>query len=358
MAATAKGAGKTAGDIKAAYRERMARRLLFIAACIVVIVLLAGVSATMGSYKIEFLDVYRFIWDKLAHGADGTGANIVWELRVPRILLAILAGIGLAVAGAVMQSILRNPLADPYTLGISSGAGLGVAIAITMGAGIVGGSFLRIGNAFLFSLAPTFVVFTLTFKRKATPETLILAGVAISYLFASATSILMYFSSAEAVSHAIYWMYGSVDNASWDIVIFLAILLAALIIPVMWKARDLNIMASGEDVAKSLGIDVDRTRIAILGITSLIASAIVAFTGPIGFIGLVAPHMCRIIIGGDNRVLIPASAAAGALILLLSDTIGRTVIAPVVLPIGAVANLIGAPVLIYLILRRRREFWQ
>lgn len=349
--------GKNAGAVKAKYRELLVKKLAFIAICIIIIALLAGVSATLGSYKIQFLDVYRGLWDKIIGGMNSVGANVVWELRLPRILLAILAGAGLAVAGTVMQSILRNPLADPYVLGISSGAGLGAAIAIVMGAGVVGGAYLIIGNAFIFSLIPTFIVFTLTFKRRATPETLILSGVAISYIFSSVTSIIMYFTSAEALSHAFFWMFGSVDIASWEIVILVTAILGVFFFPIMWRARDLNIIASDEDVAKSLGIDVDRTRIVVLGITSLITSAIVAFTGPIGFIGLVSPHACRMIMGGDNRLLIPASAVVGALILLVSDTIARTIIVSLTLPIGAVTNVIGAPVLIYLIMRRKREFW-
>jgi iron complex transport system permease protein len=344
-------------DIKSKYREQLQKRIIFIVICIAIIVTLAGVSATLGSYKIEVIEVYSFIWDKIVHGTENTGANIVWELRLPRILMAVLAGAGLAVAGTVMQSILRNPLGDPFTLGISSGASLGAAIAIVLGAGIIGGKYLIIGNAFLFSLVPTFVVFTLAFKRKATPETLILAGVAIMYLFSSATSLIIYFSSADALKHAFFWMIGSVDGASWDAIIPVAIILTIFSVPIMWKAKDLNIIASGDETAKSLGINVERTRIVTLGITSLIASAIVAFTGPVGFIGLVAPHLCRMVIGGDNRLLLPASAAAGAVILLLSDTIARTLIAPIILPVGVITNLIGAPLLIYLILRRRKEYW-
>lgn len=352
-----KNADPAAIGIKSKYRKMLVKRLAFIAACIILIVLVAGVSATLGSYKISFLDVYSSLWDKIINGKDTVASNVVWQLRLPRIFLAILAGIGLAGAGVVMQSILRNPLADPYVLGISSGASMGAAIAIVMGASIAGGAYLIVGNAFVFSLIPTFLIFMLTFKRRAAPETLILAGVAIAAIFSSVTSIILYFTTAEALNHVFFWMFGSVDIATWGIVVIVAVLLMAFYIPIIWKAKDLNVIASGEEVAKSLGINVDRTRIVMLGIASLMTSAIVAFTGPIGFIGLVSPHVCRMVIGGDNRLLIPASAVAGALILVTSDTIARTIIAPIVLPIGVVANIIGAPVLIYLIMRRRKEFW-
>lgn len=344
-------------DVKGEYKRHLFTKLLFIVACILGILLLAGVSATLGSYTIGIVDVYRIIWDGLFTAPEGPEAIVVWNLRLPRILLGILAGAGLATAGAVMQGILRNPLGDPFTLGISSGASFGAALAILLGAGLIGGQFLIIGNAFVFALIPTAIVVILTLYRKASPETLILAGVAIMYLFSAATTLMMYLASPDAMKEAYFWMIGSLGRVSWDAILPVTVVLVVCLIPLVWKSKDLNIMAGGDETAKSLGIKVDRTRLWMMGVSSMIAAAIVAFTGPIGFIGLVAPHICRMVIGGDNRFLIPASAAVGAILLLASDTIARTIIAPVILPVGVVTDFLGAPLFIYLIMRRKKEYW-
>jgi iron complex transport system permease protein len=344
-------------DLKGEYKRHLFTKVLFIVACILVILLLAGISATMGSYTIGIIDVYHIIWDGLFTPPEGAEAIVVWNLRLPRILIGILAGAGLAMAGAVMQGILRNPLGDPFTLGISSGASFGAALAILLGAGLVGGKYLIIGNAFVFSLIPTFIVVMLTLYRKASPETLILAGVAMMYLFSAATTLMMFLASPDAMKEAYFWMIGSLGKVSWEAIMPVSVVFLVCMIPIMWKSKDLNIMAGGDETAKSLGIKVERTRLVMMGIASLVAASIVAFTGPIGFIGLVAPHICRMVIGGDNRFLIPASAAAGAILLLASDTIARTIIAPVILPVGIVTDFLGAPLFIYLIMRRKKEYW-
>lgn len=350
-------AAPAAKDMKGEYRRHLLAKVAFIAACVLLVLLLSGVSATVGSYNIGILDVYHIIWQGIFTRLDSLEAAIVWDLRLPRILMAILAGAGLAMAGAVMQGVLKNPLGDPFTLGISSGASFGAALAILLGAGLIGGHLLIIGNAFVFSLIPTAVIVILTLYRKASPETLILAGVTIMYMFGAATTIMMYFGSHDAMKDAYFWMIGSLENASWDAIlpVFAAIILC--IIPIMWKSKDLNIMAGGDELAKSLGIKVERTRLALVGLSSLVAASVVAFTGPIGFVGLVSPHVCRMVMGGDNRYLIPASAAAGAVLLLASDIVARTVVAPAILQVGLVTDLLGAPLFIYLIVKRKKEYW-
>ena len=260
-------------------------------------------------------------------------------------------------AGAVMQSILRNPLASPFTLGISAGAGFGAALAILFGAGIADGHYLIIANAFLFSLAPTMLIMAMTFYKKATPETMILTGGAVMYLFSAATTIMMYFSSSDALKEAYFWMVGSLGKVSKVTIFPMALVVLGAILPLMYKSQDLNAMAAGDETAKSLGINVGRFRISMMIAASMIAASIVAFTGPIGFVGLAAPHMCRMIIGGDNRFLIPASGLVGALLLLISDILARTVMEPVILPVGVITDFLGAPLFIYLIIRRKKEYW-
>ena len=281
----------------------------------------------------------------------------VWNLRLPRIFLGIVAGIGLGLAGAVMQAILRNPLASPYTLGISSGAGFGASLAILAGAGIVGGKYLIIGNAFVFALLVAFIILGLSSRKGATPETMILAGIAMMYLFGAMTTILQYFGEAEAVKEAVFWMVGDLNRASWSVVTIVSVVIALCTPYLMAKSWDLNVMGAGDETAKSLGVNVKRTRVTTMVVSTVMVATIVCFTGTIGFIGLVAPHMTRLAIGGDNKYVLPVSGLLGAVILISADLVARRIIAPVILPVGAVTAFMGAPLFLYLIMRRRREYW-
>jgi iron complex transport system permease protein len=281
----------------------------------------------------------------------------VWNLRLPRIILGIVAGIGLGLAGAVMQAILRNPLASPYTLGISSGAGFGASLAILAGAGIVGGKYLIIGNAFVFALLVSFIILGLSSRKGATPETMILAGIAMMYLFGAMTTILQYFGEAEAVKEAVFWMVGDLNRASWSVVTIVSVVIALCTPYLMAKSWDLNVMGAGDETAKSLGVNVKRTRVLTMVVSTVMVATIVCFTGTIGFIGLVAPHMTRLAIGGDNKYVLPVSGLLGAVILISADLVARRIIAPVILPVGAVTAFMGAPLFLYLIMRRRREYW-
>jgi len=354
---TITGTRTKSAEIKEQYKKFVGRKILFILFSLVLIFVIAGVAATLGSYPITVTEVYSIIWQGLFQNAETTKEIVVWNLRLPRILMGILAGIGLAIAGTMMQGILRNPLASPFTLGISSSAGFGAALAILLGAGLIAGKYLIIVNAFFFALVPTFIILGLTRYKRATPETMVLAGIAMLYIFSAATTLLMYFSEAEAVKAAYFWMVGSLGRASWDNLLPVSIVLAGCVILLMWKSWDVNVMGAGDETAKSLGVNVERIRIFIMVIASLLAAGIVCFTGTIGFIGLVAPHMCRMVIGGDNRFLIPASGLFGAALLLGADTIARTIIAPVILPVGILTAFMGGPLFLYLIMRRRREYW-
>lgn len=349
--------GTKSAGIKEQYKKFIGRKILFIFSSIILIFIIAGIAATLGSFPISVTEVYSIIWHGLFQNPETNKEIVVWNLRLPRILMAIVAGMGFAIAGTEMQGILRNPLASPFTLGIASGAGFGAALAILVGAGIVAGKYLVIGNAFLFALVPTFVILGLTHYKRATPETMILAGIAMLYIFSAATSLLMYFSKDEAVKEAYFWMVGDLVRASWSTFFSVFIMLACLIPLLMWKSWDINVMGAGDETAKSLGVNVERSRILILLIASLMTAGIVCFTGTIGFIGLVAPHMCRMVIGGDNRFLIPASGLFGAALLLAADTVARTIMAPIILPVGVITAFMGGPLFLYLIMRRKSEYW-
>jgi iron complex transport system permease protein len=344
-------------EIKEQYKRFIGRKILFILSCFILIFIIAGIAATLGSFPITVTEVYSIIWHGLFQNAETTKEIVIWNLRLPRILMGILAGIGLAIAGTMLQGILRNPMASPFTLGIAAGAGFGAALAIILSTGLIAGKYLIIGNAFLFSLIPTFVILGLARYRRATPETMILAGIALLYIFHASTTLLMYFSEPEAVKEAYFWMVGSLGKSSWDNLLPVFAVLVSCIIPLMWKSWDLNVMGAGDETAKSLGVNVERTRIFIMIVASLLTAGIICFTGTIGFIGLVAPHMCRMVIGGDNRFLIPASGLFGAALLLGADTVARRIIAPVILPVGVLTAFMGGPLFLYLILRRKREYW-
>ena len=362
-------------EIKERYKKFVGRKIIFILSSLVLIFILAGVAATLGSYPITVTEVYSIIWHgipKIVQNADfimshgikefyqtyfTTEEIIVWGLRLPRIIMGILAGIGLAIAGATMQGVVRNPLASPYTLGIASAASFGATLAIMLGAGFVTGKYIIIVNAFIFALLSSFVIYGLSRYKRATPETMILAGIALMYLFSAMTGLLQYFGEAEAVKEVVFWMFGSLGRASWDKLSLMAIVIAICIPLIMLKSWDLNALGVGDERAKSLGVNVERTRIVCFVLASLVTAGIICFTGTIGFIGLVSPHMCRMVIGGDHRYLIPASGLFGAALLLCADTVARTIIAPVILPVGLITAFMGVPLFLYLIMRKRKEYW-
>ncbi len=334
--------------------------MLFIMLLVLGIVLLTGYAATQGSANISVLDVYSAILARFFPGhfhSDWFSDTIVWELRLHRILLTIVAGMGLAIAGAVMQGILKNPLASPFTLGISSAASFGAALAIVLGAGFVEGEWLIIGNAFVFTLLASMTVYGLAKYKGITPETMILAGIAIMYLFQAMTSFLQYVGHAEQVQEVVFWMMGSMGRSSWDKVWIVTAVLAICSPYLLLKSWDINAIGAGDETATSLGVNVEKTRAISMMAVSIITASIICFTGTIGFIGLVSPHITRMVIGGDHRFLLPASALVGAILLLGADTLARTILAPLILPVGIMTAFLGVPFFVYLFMRRKKEFW-
>ncbi len=363
-------------ELKSQYKRFIVRKILFIFATFAVTLVIVGIAALVGSYypPISFVEVYTIIGHGILkivnnHGYivnNGIDAffreyltdkeYIIWQLRLPRIILGVFAGMGLAIAGTAMQGILRNPLASPFTLGISAGAGFGATLALIPGIALLGGKYFLIGNAFIFAMIPSFVIIGLSRYKRATPETMILAGIAMFYMFEGMTTLLRFSAIPEEEAEVFHWLVGTLGKASWDNILPVSIMVVSCIVPLIWKSWDLNVLGAGDEAAKSLGVDVERIRIFVLLIASLLTAGIICFTGIIGFIGLVAPHICRMVIGGDNRFLIPASGLFGAALLLGADTLARTIV-EMVLPVGAVTYFLGGPLFLYLILRRRREFW-
>ncbi len=292
--------------------------------------------------------------------ANPQAALIVLGFRFPRILLAVFTGISLAVAGTVMQGLLRNPLVSPFTLGLSSAASFGAAVAIVIGPALLGTFAIGMGDdafiilmAFLSGWLSMLLVYSIARSRGTSQSMLILAGVVIGYIFQAGVLAMKYFSTSERLRDLVVWLMGGMWGASWGSVMIIAPITLACACILELKAWDLNALASGDDVAKSLGIDTERLRLYGLMTATFAASCCLAFTGIIGFIGLMSPHICRMLIGNDHRYLIPCSALLGALILLVSDTVARTILSPVELPVGIIMYLVGGAFFLFLILRGR-----
>ncbi len=345
-------------NFRASYSRATTKRVAFLIFAVVLTIFLAMYGVTVGSYKIEFTEVYKYIWDWITGATpdNATKYHIAAEVRFPRILTALVAGFGLAIAGCTMQAMLKNPLADPYTMGISSGAGFGAAIAILLGIEVIAGGGVVL-NAFIFAIIPSLVILFLSKFHSASPTMMVLCGIGMMYLFNAVTQIFMLTSHPEDMATVYQWMVGSISGTSFDNVLVMAavVIPGCLIIQILSKS--LNAMGLGDESAKSLGVDVEKSRLFMMLVLTVVAAAVVSYTGIIGFIGLVAPHIARLFVGTDNRYLLIASGLIGACLLIFADIISRMLIAPHILPVGVITSCIGGPLFLILVLRSRREVW-
>ncbi|MHB8118241.1 MAG: FecCD family ABC transporter permease [Methanothrix sp.] len=347
-------------NLKDEYARFLTRKFLVLLAALLGIVALAGIAVTFGSAHITAAEVYSSILARFLPNYFQTNDfvdTIVWKLRLHRVVMAIFSGMGLAIAGAAMQGILRNPLASPFTLGIASAASFGASLAIILGAGFIGGEYLIVGNAFIFTMIASLAVYGLAKYRGISPETMVLAGIAIMYLFSAMTSFLQYVGHAEQVHEVVFWMMGSLGRSSWDKVALIASVTVISSLILMRLSWDINTLGAGDETAKSLGVNVELVRVSGMMLAAFITASVICFTGTIGFIGLVAPHITRMVISGDHRFLLPASGLFGALLLLAADTVARTIMAPVILPVGIMTAFMGVPFFLYLFMKRRKSFW-
>lgn len=345
-------------DFESTYRSLTVKRIAFIVICTVLCIVVALYSATIGSYEISAGKVYGIIADKILGNPpdNATETHIVIDLRLPEIITALVCGFALGVCGTAMQSMLKNPLADPYTMGISSGAGLGAALAIILGVELVAGGGIVV-NAFIFSLIPALVILFLSRFKKATPTMMILCGIALMYMFNAMTQLFMLIADPDDMSTVYTWMIGAVTGVEYDEIEVILVVTVVGSVLMQYLANQLNVMGIGDESAKTLGVNVERKRLLCLIVVSLMAATVVSFTGIIGFVGLVAPHIVRTVIGADNRYLVPASAIFGALLLLVSDIVAKTIVQPTILPVGVITSCIGGPLFLYLILRSSKEVW-
>ncbi|WP_349261719.1 iron ABC transporter permease [Geminicoccus sp.] len=279
---------------------------------------------------------------------------IVWQVRLPQALLALLVGGALALAGAEMQTTLNNPLASPFTLGVSSAASLGAALAIVLGLGVPGvpASWILSGNAFLFAFGSVLLLQFLARLRGTGVETLVLFGIALVFTFNALVALIQYVASQEALQQLVFWNLGSLARASWEKILVAALVLA-LVLPFSLAASwQMTALRLGSDRAYSFGVNVGRLRFLSLFRASLLAATAVAFVGTIGFVGLVGPHLARLLVGEDHRFFLPASVLCGALVMSLASVASKTLVPGALLPVGIVTSLIGVPFFVVLIFAR------
>ena len=355
-------------DLDIQIGKRSKRQGQYMTLLVLLTIVFALFSMGFGSSKsLNFWKIIRIVLG-LDEPSD-IQRSILLNIRLPRVLMAIFAGAALATAGTLMQGSLGNPLVSPLTLGVASGASLGAALAIILGFSVIdigfGGSYwisdwfpntILVLNTFIFSLIVVFIVIKLGELRGVSAESYILVGIAITFINGAIVESLVYFATPQQLAQLTHWSFGSVRRPALETVLFVGVILT-LIYPRLFKySWDLNTLAiGGDDFAISTGVDPSKLRKKILIISAFATSIIIAFTGLIGFVGLAAPHIARLMIGNDYRKLVPSSALIGALLVLIADTVGGTLFSPVVLPVGIMLSILGGPFFLYLLLNRRSD---
>ncbi len=335
------------------------KRSWIIPLMIVVLLVLIVAAMAIGTVYVPMDAIIKIILNKLglanSSGFDFSQFAIIFYVRMPRVLAAVLIGAALSTVGAVMQGMFRNPMADPGIIGVSSGAGLGAVLAMALGLSATSIFFLPI-FASIGAIAASLIIFTLSLKGgKVGVFTLILSGIAVSTFFGAITSMILSFVSKDSVHEYLFWAMGNLSSIRWESIqiVFIPIIIGVLVL--ITFARDLNVMLLGEEEAQSVGVNSSRIRMLILLVASITTAAAVCTSGPISFVGLIVPHIMRIILGPDHRLLLPASAVAGSIFLVVCDLIARTVFIPIEINVGIITSLVGAPYFLFLLVRSRKE---
>ncbi|KUN24987.1 ABC transporter permease [Streptomyces antibioticus] len=313
------------------------------------------VAISIGAVDVPLGDVWGIVW----HHVTGAGAppadpaldQIVWTFRTPRVVLAAVVGAGLAVTGAVLQTVVSNPLADPTVLGFSYGATLGAVLVITLGGGAALAGLGVSAAAFLGALAAGALVFAL--GQRLAPTRLVLAGVAVGYVFLSATSFVQLRATPTELRTVMFWMLGSVAGAQWDQLPTVTAVVGVTTALLALFGRRLNLLLAGDESATALGVDVNRLRALLLVLSALLTGTVIAVAGGIGFVGLMIPHLVRLTTGADHRRLLPLTALLGSVYLVLVDLLSRTLARPGELPLGILTALLGAPFFLWLLRRNK-----
>lgn len=285
-----------------------------------------------------------------------TEITVLLTLRLPRIVMGVLAGTGLALSGLVMQAITGNKMASPFTIGLSNAAALGASIVIVFELAPLGMiEISTVLSAFVFAFLCAALVYGISSIKGMGKTTIILTGIALNYFFAAFNASLQYIANEQQLAAIVYWTFGNLSGVDWQQILIISVILAVTMPYIFNNAWSFNLLANGEESAAALGVKVKQLRLISGLVVTLIAAAIVSFTGVIGFVGLVAPHIARLLVGGDYRYLTPLSALLGGILVMGADTVGRTIVSPVIIPVGIVVSFIGVPIFVFLILREKRE---
>lgn len=335
------------GSISVRYRAGVRKKWLLFGAFVLAIVLLAGFAVSRGAYAVSL----RTLLDVLLGKADGPARTVLLSIRLPRVCAALSCGWALAISGLVIQSLLKNPLGSASTLGISQGAAFGAALSIVL---FHAGMQTVTLAAFLGAIATTVIILFLARIKKLSAEAVILAGVALSALFSSATILVQYLATEIQLAIVVFWTFGDVGRPNWPQILIMAIAAAGSTLYFAFLRWALNAIASGEDTARGLGVGVERVRLFGMMAVALVAAFATAFHGVIAFVGLIAPHIARRLVGDDHGLLIAFSGVIGALLLLAADTFGRVVVGSASIPVGVITSFLGAPMFLYLLIRGYR----
>jgi len=337
-------------------RWRAIGLLTGLVAGLVVACLAAG---ALGAFPIAPADIAASVGRRLglttAAATDPTAEAVLWQIRFPRVVLGVVVGASLGVGGALLQGLFRNPLAEPGIIGVSAGAAVGAATAIVTGLSALGGGATA-ASAFVGGLVATLLVYAVARSgRRTEVVTLVLAGIAINAVAGAAIGLLMFLSTDAQVRAVAFWNLGSLGSATWGAVATVAPLAVLGLATAPWFARQLDLLALGEPVAGHLGVDVNRLRLLVIVVVAMLTAAAVAVAGVVSFVGLVVPHLIRLATGPGHRLLLPASALGGALLLVVADLVARTVAAPAEVPLGVLTALVGGPFFFWLLLRTRER---
>ncbi|AGH73916.1 iron ABC transporter permease [Edwardsiella piscicida] len=345
--------GVDAVAVQRAYRRILRRRLWLIAAMLAAIAASLLLDFTLGPSDLSPSRLWQTLWHPAA--AEAAAQVIVWDIRLPYALMAVTVGMILGLAGAEMQTILNNPLASPFTLGVSSAAAFGAALAIVLGLSVPGlpAQWAISANALLFALLATLLLYGITRWSRVAASGVVLFGIALVFTFNALVALMQFIASEDTLQGLVFWTMGSLARASWTTLGILGTALIVLLPLSLRSAWQLTALRLGEDRASSFGIDVRRLRLSTLLRISILSALAVAFVGPIGFIGLVAPHIARLLFGEDHRFYLPGSALSGALVLSLASVAAKNLFAGVVIPVGIVTALVGVPFFLSILFRQR-----
>ena len=344
--------------------KKRSRYLMLLLAVCLLIAATACISVSIGAVKVRPAETFQIVLNRISGKElftpfwEANTETIIWNIRFPRVLMAWIVGAGLSVCGVLMQALTKNTLADPYVLGISSGASTGAVCAIILGCfRFMGGYSTTFGAILGAALSIVMTMGIANYRGKITSTQLVLAGIATSALFSALTNLVIYgyHTGSDKTKTAQYWMVGSLSGADWETVGYTAAAFAVTLLVILLFVRELDMLLLGDDAAESLGVNTGRVRLLIILMSTILTGIVVAASGVVGFIGLVVPHIMRSLVGAKHIRLIPMAALAGGLFTMLADVVSRVIVAPEELPIGIISALIGAPFFFWLIRRNRKR---